>query len=184
MKISDINIITPEIIESMWFNKDSAKSTLTRLVKEGRFFRLKRWVYIKISEKIQLWELSNLTFKWSYISLDTVLYKYWIIKQFNNSAYSVSYKAKTESIDFIQYKLYNYKININSDKGIVIDNNWNRIATKERALLDSLYLKIFSRNYPLDSELNIKNIDWELMDILLPLYPQRVQNYYLKLINE
>ncbi len=146
--------------------------------------RLKRGVYIKISEEIQLWELSNLIFKGSYISLDNILYKYWFIKQFNKSAYSVSNSVKSEVINFIQYKLYNYKINVDSELGIEIDNNWNRVATKERALLDALYLKIFSKNYPWDSEIYIKNVDQKLMGQLLEIYPERVKNYYLKLYNE
>jgi len=184
MKIVELNIITPEIIQSLNFNKDSVKSTLSRLVKEGRFIRLKRGVYINSSADINLSELSNLIFQWSYISLDTVLYKYWIIKQYNNAIYSISNLSKSESINIGSYNLYNYKNAIKSDIWIIINDNWLRIAEKERALLDSLYLKIFSQNYPLDSELLFKNINRELIDKLLPLYPMRVQNYYLKLYNE
>jgi len=63
MKIVELNIITPEIIQSLNFNKDSVKSTLSRLVKEGRFIRLKRGVYINSSADINLSELSNLIFQ-------------------------------------------------------------------------------------------------------------------------
>ncbi len=184
MNIKDLSIISPDIIDSLWINKQSTNNKLSRYIKEGKFVRVKRWYYINLNKKINIREVSNLFFKDSYISLDTILYKEGIIKQFSKSIYSISNTSKTESIDIWDYKLYNYKININSVLWIYIDNNWLRKATKERAILDSMYLKIFSSNYPGDSEMNINNLDSELINNLLPLYPERVQNYYLKQINE
>lgn len=184
MNINDLSIISPDIINSLWVNKKSINNKLSRYIKEGKFIRVKRWFYVNLSKNINLKELSNVIFNNSYISLDTILYKEGIIKQFSKSIYSISNSTKSEEIIISDSKLYNYKININSDLWIYIDNEGVRRATKERAILDSLYLRIFSSNYPWDSEMNLISIDSDLIVQLLPLYPERVQSYYLKLINE
>jgi len=180
MNINELSIISPDIIKSLGFNKKSINNKLSKSVQKGNFVRVKRWYYINLNKKINLYEVSNILFKDSYISLDTILYQEGIIKQFSKSIYSISNKVKTENINIWEYKLYNYKINIISNLWIYIDNNGIRKATKEKAILDSIYLKIFSSNYPGDSELNINNIDNILMNNLLLEYPERVRLYYLK----
>jgi len=180
MNINELVVVSPDIIESLWVNKAYINNKLSKYVKEGKFIRVKRWYYINVNKKINISEVSNILFQDSYISLDTILYQEWLIKQFSKAIYSISNKVKTENINIWDYKLYNYKINIFSDIWIYIDNNGIRKAEKERAILDSIYLKIFSSNYPGDSEININNIDNELINSLLPIYPERVRLYYLK----
>ncbi len=184
MKIDSLSVITPDIIDSLWINKKSVNNKLSRYVKERKFIRVKRWYYLNLKKQLNLKEISNLIFTNSYISLDTILYEEGIIKQYSNSIYSISKIAKSETIIIWNYKLYNYKMDINTELWIIIDNNGIKKASKERAILDSLYMKIFSSKYPWDSEMNINNIDKYLMDELLLIYPERVKNYYLKLINE
>lgn len=184
MNIKEVSIIAPEIINLLWLNKNSTKSTLSRYEKEWKFIRIKRGLYINANNKINIFELSNIAFKESYISLETVLYEEWIIKQYSRWIYSISNSSKSEILEVNSYKLYNYKSNIKSNLGIYIDNNWIRKATIEKAILDSIYFRIASKNYPWDSEIYVKNVNTKLMDKILPLYPKRVQNYYLKLVNE
>jgi len=119
----------------------------------------------------------------SYISLDTILFEKWIIKQYSRGVYSISTKGKTENINLWDYRLFKYITRIKSDLWIEIDDNWIRKATLERAILDSIYFKFFSWNYPWENELYLFAINNEKMNKLLEIYPKRVQDYYLKLVN-
>lgn len=184
MKINDYSIITPSIISAIWWNKASLNNKLTRYQKEWKIIRLKRWYYLNPNKDINIWEVSNMIFVDSYISLDSVLFENWIIKQYSKGIYSISNKGKPEKFKIWDYNLYKFITNIHTNSWIEIDDNWIRKATVERAILDCIYFKIFSRNYPWDNELNLLWINTEKINELLKYYPERVKNYYVKLINE
>jgi len=184
MNIKDLPIVTPSIINTLWVNKKSINNNFSRYFKQWKFTRIKRWFYINSNKKIDILQLSNMIFPNSYISLDNILYENWIIKQYSKSVYSVSNTTKSSIIYLWAYKLYNFRINIDSDLGIIIDNSWIRKVKKERAIFDSIYLKMFSSNYPWDSEMNINDLDKKLINKLMSLYPKRVQKYFIKKINE
>jgi len=184
MKINDFSIITPDILNTIWWNKASVNNKLSRYQKEGKLIRLKRGYYVNPNKEINIFELSNMIFGESYISLDSILFENWIIKQYSKNVYSLSTKWKTENIKIGDKNLYKFIINIDTNSWIEIDNSWIRKASTERAILDNIYFKIFSKNYPWDNELNLLWIDKEAINKLLKFYPERVKKYYLKLINE
>jgi len=184
MDISSLSIITPNIINTIWWNKASINNKLAKYQKAWKIFRIKRWYYINPSMEINIYQLSNMLFAESYISLDSVLFENWVIKQLSRWIYSISKVWKPENLEVWDYKLYKLIFKIETDNWIEIDSQWVRKAIPERALLDFIYFKLFSQNFPWDSELNLSKINPKIVSNLLPYYPERVQKYYLKLINE
>jgi len=178
--INNLSIITNDILVRFFsLSKDQAKSKIAYDEKTWKILKVKRGVYINPLISIDKQELSNVIFNNSYLSLETVLFEKWMIKQFTYNVQSVSPISKTEEFSFGWFIFSNYKVNINSELGITIDKNIRK-ATKERALLDIIYLKLFSSKYSIDSEIYIPDdLDNKLIDKLLELYWNRVKEYYL-----
>lgn len=113
----------------------------------------------------------------AYISLETVLAREGIINQYYESIFVVSYLSKEIEIDGQNYIYKKIKdIALNNHKGVNYKNNvW--IASKERALLDTIYL------YPDYHFDNLLSIDWEQAFELAEIYRskavlQRLKKYH------
>lgn len=181
MNLNSFSIITNDILVNfLWINKEQAKSKIAYYEKVWKIVKIKRGYYFNLSSKISKEAISNSLFPSSYVSLETVLFNEWMIKQFSNSIQSVSNKTKTEEVFFGDIKFSNYNIKINTEEWIYINENNIWVATKERALLDIIYLRIYSSKYTIDSEIYLKEMDEELINKLLPYYSKRVSNFYYK----
>jgi len=186
MKIELFRLIDIETFQNFaGKTKDQAKSLLNYYEKTGKLVKVKRGVYVNPKEDISKFEISNFCFPNSYISLENILYEAWIIKQYSLGVIqSISNTTKTQEFTFSGVIFRNYQINCkvgnNYDIGINIwdDPIWK--ATKERALLDLLYLKLFSKNYFFDNELYLDKIDFWQLETLSKLYGKRMEKYIKK----
>lgn len=180
--LNKFKLITVDLL-SEFDNKsrDQAKSLLNYYEKSWKLLKVKRGVYLNPKYEIDKYEISNFVFKDSYISLDNILFEEGLIKQYSWwIIYSISKVSKTEEFNFSNIIFRNYKVNIDINDWIIIweNNIWK--ATKERALLDLLYLKFFSKNFSFDNEIYLSNIDFEKLKELAPFYWKRILNYINK----
>lgn len=139
------------------------KTKIYRLVKSGQLIRLQNGLYSVDNEYLPE-ELANKLVIPSYISLQTILLKEGINFQFDSAIYSVSRLSKEIVIGnqkFV-YKKIKDSVLLNSS-GIIRKNNYN-IASKERALLDTLYLYC---DFYFD---NLSGIDWQFCSELVNIY--------------
>jgi hypothetical protein len=178
ISIKNIPCVSPQVIKDLWLNPNSAKTLLSRYEKQWIFTRVKRGFYVNNTIEVEWEKLSSILFPGSYISLDTVLYESWIIKQASRALYCVSTTGGYEEIKLWDYTLFKYGVSLASREGIYLDRAWNFRSSRERAFLDSLYLKLFSRYYPGECEYNFMLVDDVQVKKLLPIYPQRIAKYY------
>lgn len=118
---------------------NTIKAKINYYVKTKKLIPLRKGIYVKDKSYNKL-ELATKIYTPSYISLETVLYKEGVIFQHYDSIFVVSYLSREITCDnqkYIYKKIKN-EILLNP-KGIRKEKNYF-IATKERALLDALYL--------------------------------------------
>lgn len=142
------------------------KTKIYRLIQSSQLIRLQNGLYSADNEYLPE-ELANKLVVPSYISLQTILLKEGINFQFDNAIYSVSRLSKDIVINkqkFV-YKKIKDSVLLNSS-GIIRKNNYN-IASKERALLDTLYLY---GDFYFD---NLSSIDWQFCSELVNIYDNK-----------
>ncbi len=159
----------------------STSTTRVRLnyyTKKGMLYRIRRGLYAKDRNYSRL-ELATRIFTPSYVSFETVLAREGLIFQYDTTIYIASYLTRALTIDGQTYQLKKIKdpILLNA-QGILLDHDIS-IATRERALLDSLYI---NRDYHFD---NVRTVDWNVVFEILPMYENRrmthiVNNLYKK----
>ena len=77
----------------------------------------------------------------SYISLDTALFRHGIIYQFTSAIHSMSQESRTVTIQDVTYIFHTAKPTILSIRdGLIIESQEYTIASPERAVVDALYL--------------------------------------------
>lgn len=130
--INEIAMITEET------NRDNLKSKISYHVRKGNLLNPRKGIYTKLD--YSLYELAEKIYKYSYISLETVLANEGIIFQRYKTIFVVSYLTRQIEVDenIIQYRKIKEAIRFDL-KGVYQKDNYY-IATKERAFLDSLYL--------------------------------------------
>lgn len=138
------------------------KSTLSRMVKQGKLQRLRRGLYAK--DNYQPYEVANKIYTPSYISFATALRDAGMIFQVYFTIFSASYLTRDIKINNQSFEYHRLKEQILfNTQGIIRNNNIN-IASPERAMLDSLYL---SGGFFID---NLFPINWDKAFDLLPIY--------------
>lgn len=145
-----------------------------RSIKKGDLQKLSYGIYGL--KKYNSLELATKLKKNSYISLETVLKKSWVIFQYYESIFSVSDNSVTKTIDgqrFEYQKIKNF-ILLNP-KGLIYENN-TLIASPERAVCDKIYL---SKNYYFD---DISGLNLEELEEISQIYNKRVILEVKKLI--
>lgn len=133
-------------------DRERLKSRINYFVKRGKLKNVRKGIYTKLN--YDHLELANKIYTPSYISLETVLAKEGVIFQIYEPIFVVSYLTRKIDVDGykIQYRRIKEDILINK-KGVEIEKY--AIASKERAVLDVLYLY---REYYFDN-LDIINKD-------------------------
>lgn len=128
--------------------------------------------------------IANMIDEESYISLYSVLEKN-IIKQSYTKIFSITqkrnYTINHNWQEFVYIKSVipqNFWIETN-----VIDNKLVRIADKERALLDLIYIHIFWKQ-KIHTELYLEKIDKIKIEKYLKNYPQKVIDFYHNKLKE
>ena len=172
---SSKTILTSKDIAFLWQekSKDNLKSKISYYVKRGNLRRLRRGIFCKDKE-FNPKELATSIHTPAYISFETVLREEGVIFQDHHAIFVASYLArelKCASYKFIFRKLKDEVLANN--QGIISKNGYSQ-ASKERALLDMIYL---FKNYHFD---NLRNIDWEKCAPLAKIYKNKQLEIRLK----
>jgi len=150
-------------------NKKYLLVYINRMKKRGEIEMVKKGIYV-LNKNYNILELANKIKSPSYVSLQTVLYNEGIIFQdFTTTITSVSnnsYKIKLTEKLFVYHKI---KETILTNPLGIIFQGMARVAIKERAIADTLYL---FGDYYFD---NLENVDKKLL-------LQIGKNYNLKVI--
>lgn len=157
----------------------SAWVTCSRYVRKGIFLRLKKDFYVLDQRWLALtqqdfFKISNLLQVPSYVSLMTALSFYGVTDQvqknfFENISWKRSVSFKGEGADFYFYKM---KRELYFD---FVRQNDVFIATKEKALVDALYLYSFGK-YAVDlSSLDVGKLDKGKIQRILKVFPLKTR---------
>jgi len=153
---SDKTVFSFREILILWgeTNAKLAKAKINYYVKTGQLYPLRKGIYAKDKNYEKL-EFAGKIFKPSYISLETVLALEGLISHQNKNISLVTYQTRHFLCDKQNYEFKKIKNSVLTNSlGIIQKNNYV-IASKERALLDTLYLY---KDYHFD---NLNSIDWE-----------------------
>lgn len=159
-------------------NKNLVMAKVSYYVRKKQLIRIRKGIYAKNND-YNKFELASKIYTPSYISFETVLTEEGINFQYYNEIKLASYLNRKIKIGENFYKFTKIKnsILINT-QGIENKDNINR-ATKERALLDTLYAY---GDYHFD---NLDSIDWTEIFKILPIYDNKrmiknINNLYAK----
>jgi hypothetical protein len=144
-------------------DRRSLIATLYYHIKTKQIIRIKNGIYAKDIEYNRQ-ELASKIYVPSYISFETVLAEEGINFQYSEEISLASYKNKTIIINNQTYRFIKIKDEIlNNPIGISNSMNISK-ASKERAILDTLYSK---GNTHFD---NLDTVNWEKIFEILPIY--------------
>ncbi|OGC52110.1 hypothetical protein A2982_01285 [candidate division WWE3 bacterium RIFCSPLOWO2_01_FULL_39_13] len=153
---------------------DSLLERVEYFTKTNKLKKLRKGLYAIEGRKINEFELANKIRTPSYISFETVLHKEGVIFQWDR-------RITLASKESLQMEINGYKIVFRQVKDSVLLNKTGIneesnyfIASKERALLDMLYI---SSSFQVD---NLRGIDFDAVENLLPIYGQKKLNKIVK----
>ena len=142
---------------------EAARVRLNYYVKQGNLYRIRRGLYAKDKNYNKL-ELATRIFTPSYVSFETILSKEGIIFQFYSQIFVASYLTREITIDDQLYSFRKIRnLLLMNSIGVELKDE-SSLATKERALLDTLYL---NTDYQFD---NLDGVDWEKVFEILSVY--------------
>ena len=148
-----------------------------RLMKEGVLERAAKGYYILTSNKPSDFELANILYRPSYISLDSALNYYGILVQSPQQVMSVSTKL-TKNITSIgktfvyMHSNQKYFTDYQSVDGFLI-------ATPEKALVDAMFATALGRSSLSIEELNLQSINKDKVREIAARYTNRAfKNYF------
>jgi predicted transcriptional regulator of viral defense system len=152
-----------------YFGVDKQKlvSKVTYYTKKWYLYKIKRGLY-SINKNYNVLELAIKIQKWSYISLETALKKYGINFQYQSEIYVIWYKNEEIIVDSnkIIFKVIKKDVRENFE-WIISEDNY-MIASKYRAILDTLYLY---KEFFFD---NLDDIDWWELEKLSKIYNSKI----------
>ena len=149
------------------------KRRINYYVKNKELYPIRKGIYAKDKNYDRL-ELANKIYTPAYISLETVLSREGIVFQHYDQIFVVSYLTREISCDGQKYVFRKIKNRILSNSlGLEKKDNYF-IASRERALLDTIYL---NKDYYFD---NISSIDWGRCLEILPIYKNKAMENRLK----
>lgn len=155
-----------DILNILDFKTDMALDKfLYRAKEEGFLKNVYYWIYTL--QKYDILELASKIKKKSYISLETVLKKQWVIFQYYDNVFLVSDNSLSKKIEWVNFIYHKIKDSILLNP-LWIENNWKyMIACKERAICDRIYL---SKNYYFD---NLDDIDHDKLEKISKIYENK-----------
>ncbi len=154
---------------AMLWQEESSSKTRVRLhyyVKQGSLIQLRRGLYAKNTE-YNKFELATKIFTPSYLSFETILAREGIIFQYSTDITVASYLSRGATVGDQNYLYKKMKDSVLMNPAGIIQEEYASIATKERAVLDTLYS---NREYHFD---NTRSLDWNEVFCLLPLYSNK-----------
>jgi predicted transcriptional regulator of viral defense system len=158
-------VFTNGDIATLW-GEPSSEAVRVRLnyyVKQGNLFRIRRGLYAKDKNYNKL-ELATRIFTPAYVSFETILSKEGVTFQFYSQIFVASYLTREITIDDQLYSFRKIRnLLLMNSIGVELKDE-SSLATKERALLDTLYL---NTDYQFD---NLDGVDWEKVFEILSVY--------------
>ena len=158
-------VFTFKDISILWGLTDrrSAVAGINYYVSTGDLYRIRRGIYAKDKDYDKV-ELASRIYTPAYVSFETVLARAGMIFQYYSQIFVASYLTRELIIDGQTYVYRKIKDTVLTDAAGVLNQDGTAIATKERALLDTIYI---NADYHFD---NIGALDWDKVFDILPLY--------------
>jgi predicted transcriptional regulator of viral defense system len=168
-----------DVANLLGIKPSSAIVLCARYVKKGLFIRLKKDFYVikdrwQRNSPSEFFQIANILQVPSYISLMTALSFYELTTQVQREFFeSVCVKRTSKhEVDGVLFNFYKLKRGLYFD---FIKQGDFFIATKEKALLDAIYLYSFGK-YNFDaSSIDVSKIDLKKIKKLLINYPERTK---------
>lgn len=158
---------------ALLWNESNGKIVSDRLkkyVNTKKLVRVRRGFYAKNKEYNQ-YELATRIYTPSYISFETVLGNKGVTFQHYGNIFVASYVSRDIEINGQRISFLKIKDYVLSDTKGVEQINGVAIATKERAMLDRIYV---SKKYYFD---NLQSVNWNKVFEILPIYNnKRMEN--------
>lgn len=150
-------VFTTKEIALLWqvTNRKTLKARINYYVQRGKLFQLRRGIYVKERHNYDRLELATRLYAPSYISLETVLQQEGVVFQHYTSIFAVSYLSRATVCDGQRYVFKRIKEEALLNPLGVQQRETYWVATKERAVVDILYLY---GQYYFD---NLRSIDWK-----------------------
>ena len=144
---------------------------LSRFVKKGLIFRIKKGLYCFNKEDIDELVLAFYLYQPSYISLQTALFYYGVIIDIPQTVTSITtIRPKFFKTPFGNYQYYKVKTDLFFGyQQIKIKESYINMATLEKALLDYFY--IYKIKSVKDLRLNLEKVDKRRYQRYLKSYP-------------
>lgn len=161
-------VFTYEDLAILWREPSSAAARvrLNYYVRRGNLYRIRRGLFAKDNKYNKL-ELATRIFTPSYVSFETILAQEGIIFQFYSQIFVASYLVREVIIDGQRYSFRKIKNSILTDSAGIIHRDESSFASRERALLDTLYL---NSDYHFD---NLAGVNWDKVGEILPIYDNK-----------
>ena len=158
-------VFTFKDISLLWGMTDrkSAVAGINYYVSTGDLYRIRRGIYAKDKDYDKV-ELASRIYTPAYVSFETVLARAGMIFQYYSQIFVASYLTRELIIDGQTYVYRKIKDTVLTDAAGVLNQDGTAIATKERALLDTIYI---NTDYHFD---NLGALDWDKVFEILPLY--------------
>jgi len=165
---SNKTVFTLKDIALLWHEPatSAVRVRLNYFAGRGDLVRIRKGLYAKDRYYNRL-ELATRIFTPAYVSFETVLAKEGVIFQFYEPIYVASYLTREVRVDEQTYVYQKMKANVLVDSTGIIHADETSIATKERALLDMLYIHA---DYHFD---HLQSLNWEDVFEILPIYENR-----------
>lgn len=155
-------------IALLW-HETSTNATSVRLnyyVNKGELYRIRKGLYAK-DKNYNRYELATRILTPAYVSFETILVNAGVIFQFYEPIFLASYTTRKIFVDQQYYHFQKIKNEVLLNGIGIKHENETSFATKERALLDTLYL---NKNYYFD---NLDAINWDFVFEILPIYENK-----------
>jgi hypothetical protein len=152
----------------LW-HETSTNATSVRLnyyVNKGELYRIRKGLYAK-DKNYNRYELATRILTPAYVSFETILVNAGVIFQFYEPIFLASYTTRKIFVDQQYYHFQKIKNEVLLNGIGIKHENETSFATKERALLDTLYL---NKNYYFD---NLDAINWDFVFEILPIYENK-----------
>lgn len=149
----------------------NTRSRLRNAVNSGKLLRLRKGLYAK-DTNYNRFELAVKIYTPAYLSFETVLLKEGVIFQYSDEMHVASYLTREIECDGHTIVYRKLKEDILTNPLGIDQQGEIAIASKERALLDTLYL---NKSYYFD---NLEVIDWNKVFSLVGIYSNK------RLLNE
>jgi len=160
---------------------DSLYVKISRLVERGLLKRIKKGVYYLEGREPDSFEIANVLYEPSYLSLETALNYYGILVQTPYIIFSITTK-RAKRVIFNNIEYHYLQINRKYFKGYTKEKNF-LIATPEKALVDTLYFMALGKTKVDIDELNLETIDKNILKSYISEIDNRVFRRFIKRIN-